>query len=116
VTVSTAERRGARRSTAVRAAAPPIWREPENAERRSTRASGSFSAARGRFAAAAHGTGIYRSTDGGRTWTQLTGHGLPSGITGRIGLAVAPSDPDRVYALIESGRGILWRPDDNGEN
>ncbi len=58
--------------------------------------------------------GIYRSTDGGRTWHRLTGGGLPTGITGRIGLAVAPSDPNRVYALIEAKQGILWRSDDNG--
>jgi photosystem II stability/assembly factor-like uncharacterized protein len=60
--------------------------------------------------------GLYRSADGGRTWTRLTGHGLPDGITGRIGLAVAPSDPNRVYALIESAHGILWRSDDDGAN
>jgi photosystem II stability/assembly factor-like uncharacterized protein len=58
--------------------------------------------------------GLYRSTDGGKTWTHLTGGGLPKGITGRIGLAVAPSDPKRVYALIESTHGILWRSDDGG--
>ena len=58
--------------------------------------------------------GIYRSTDGGRTWKRLTGGGLPAGITGRIGLAVAPSDPQRVYALIEAKHGILWRSDDDG--
>ena len=58
--------------------------------------------------------GLYRSGDGGRTWTRLTGHGLPAGITGRIGLAVAPSDPNRVYALIEAAHGILWRSDDAG--
>ena len=60
--------------------------------------------------------GLYKSTDGGRTWTKLSGHGLPSGITGRIGLAVAPSDGKRVYALIESNQGILWRSDDGGAN
>lgn len=58
--------------------------------------------------------GLYRSDDGGRTWKHLTGGGLPGGITGRIGLAVAPSDPNRVYALIESKHGILWRSDDGG--
>ena len=58
--------------------------------------------------------GIWKSTDGGKTWNRLTGHGLPEGITGRVGLAVAPSDPNRVYALIESKDGILWRSDDAG--
>ena len=59
--------------------------------------------------------GLYRSTDGGRTWSRLSGGGLPEGITGRIGLAVAPSDPNRIYALIESKHGILWRSDDGGK-
>ncbi len=60
--------------------------------------------------------GLYKSTDGGKTWARLTGHGLPDGTTGRIGLAIAPSDPNRVYALIESNKGILWRSDDGGNN
>jgi photosystem II stability/assembly factor-like uncharacterized protein len=60
--------------------------------------------------------GLYKSTDGGKTWTKLVGHGLPSGMTGRIGLAIAPSDSKRVYALIESKQGILWRSDDAGAN
>lgn len=60
--------------------------------------------------------GLYRSSDGGRTWMRLTGHGLPTDVTGRIGLAVAPSDGNRVYALIESKQGLLWRSDDGGAN
>ena len=58
--------------------------------------------------------GLYKSTDGGATWARLTGNGLPAGMTGRIGLAIAPSDPKRVYALIESKEGLLWRSDDGG--
>ena len=58
--------------------------------------------------------GLYRSIDGGKTWTKLTGNGLPAGYTGRIGLAIAPSNPSRVYALIEAKGGILWRTDDAG--
>ncbi|MDB5040717.1 MAG: BNR/Asp-box repeat protein [Candidatus Eremiobacteraeota bacterium] len=67
------------------------------------------------FESGGAGDGIWKSTDGGKTWNQLTGHGLPEGMTGRIGLAVAPSNPNRVYALIESKTpGILWRSDDAG--
>lgn len=58
--------------------------------------------------------GIFKSVDGGVTWHRLAGHGLPPGIMGRIGLAVAPSDSNRVYALIQSTAGLLWRSDDAG--
>jgi photosystem II stability/assembly factor-like uncharacterized protein len=72
------------------------------------------------------GSGIWKSTDGGTTWKRLTGHGLPEHPMGKIGLAVAASDPDRVYALIETGDGVpwhgeetdtgeLWRSDDAGD-
>ncbi|HVR47372.1 MAG TPA: hypothetical protein VMT95_12155 [Candidatus Binatia bacterium] len=60
--------------------------------------------------------GIYKSTDGGATWTKLEGHGLPAYPVGRIGLAVAPSDGNRVYAVIEAKDGVLWRSDDAGAN
>ncbi|MGH7738192.1 MAG: WD40/YVTN/BNR-like repeat-containing protein [Candidatus Tyrphobacter sp.] len=60
--------------------------------------------------------GIWRSTDGGAAWTRLSGHGLPEGITGRSAVAIAPSDPKRIYAIIEAKGGILWRSDDGGEN
>jgi photosystem II stability/assembly factor-like uncharacterized protein len=60
--------------------------------------------------------GLYMSHDGGAHWTRLEGHGLPSGLMGRIGLAYAPSQPSRIYALIESKEGVLWRSDDGGAN
>ncbi len=62
------------------------------------------------------GSGLYKSTDGGSTWTHLEGHGLPSGIMGRIGVAVSGADSNRVYAMIESKEGGLYRSDDGGEN
>ncbi|HLW53338.1 MAG TPA: glycosyl hydrolase [Candidatus Angelobacter sp.] len=61
------------------------------------------------------GSGLYRSTDGGATWKQLTAHGLPEGITGRIGVAVAYNST-RVWALIENDKGGLFRSDDSGDN
>ncbi|HXH28194.1 MAG TPA: glycosyl hydrolase, partial [Candidatus Polarisedimenticolia bacterium] len=61
------------------------------------------------------GSGLYVSRDGGDTWKQLTGHGLPEGVWGKVGVAVAPSDGRRVYALIEAEKGGLYRSDDGGE-
>lgn len=58
--------------------------------------------------------GLYKSTDGGATWAKLAGHGLPTGLIGRIGVAVAPSDSSRVYALIQSKEGFLFRSSDSG--
>ena len=58
--------------------------------------------------------GLYKSTDGGATWAKLNGNGLPDGMLGRIALAIAPSDSHRIYALIESKQGLLWRSDDGG--
>jgi photosystem II stability/assembly factor-like uncharacterized protein len=60
------------------------------------------------------GSGLYVSRDGGDSWKQLTGKGLPEGIWGKVGIAVAPSDGRRVYALIEAAEGGLFRSDDGG--
>ena len=49
------------------------------------------------------GSGLYKSTDGGSTWTKLTGNGLPSGDMGRIGISVFRKDPRVVYVSIEQG-------------
>jgi photosystem II stability/assembly factor-like uncharacterized protein len=63
------------------------------------------------------GSGVWRSTDGGETWERM-GQGLPKGTIGRIGLAIAPSDPERVYVLLEAalGKGALFATDDLGEH
>ena len=60
------------------------------------------------------GGGIYKSTDGGTTWTHLEGHGLPEGLSGRIGIAVS-ADPNRIYALVEAKvNGGMYRSDNSG--
>ena len=62
------------------------------------------------------GSGLYVSRDGGETWKQLTGKGLPGGTWGRVGVAVAASDPRRVYALIEAEKGGLYHSADGGDH
>jgi photosystem II stability/assembly factor-like uncharacterized protein len=73
------------------------------------------------------GSGLFVSLDGGATWKRLQGRGLPTREVGKVVVAIAPSNPNRVYALIETGdgvpwkgketdRGQLWRSDDGGEN
>jgi photosystem II stability/assembly factor-like uncharacterized protein len=61
------------------------------------------------------GGGLHVSRDGGDSWKRLTGKGLPDGIWGRVGVRVAESEPDRVYALIEAEQGGLFRSDDGGQ-
>ena len=61
------------------------------------------------------GSGLHMTYDGGDTWTQLDStNGLPAGELGRIGLALAPSDPSVVYALIESQKNALYKSIDGG--
>jgi photosystem II stability/assembly factor-like uncharacterized protein len=60
------------------------------------------------------GGGLYKSSDGGEHWTALTGHGFPDH-PGHIGLALAPSRPQRVYAMVDVPEtGGLYRSDDAG--
>lgn len=64
------------------------------------------------------GSAIYRSRDGGSTWTRLT-NGLPSGPLGKIGLGMSQKNPKRVYALISTpgvGNGSVWRSEDGGSS
>jgi photosystem II stability/assembly factor-like uncharacterized protein len=59
--------------------------------------------------------GVFKTTDGGDTWEKLAG-GLPEGLTGKIGLAVSPANPDRVWALVNAHdpEGGVYRSDDAG--
>ncbi len=63
------------------------------------------------------GSGVHKSTDGGRTWRKIQ-KGLPGVELGRIGLDLAPSDPDVVYAIVEAARDKsgFYRSSDGGEN
>jgi photosystem II stability/assembly factor-like uncharacterized protein len=61
------------------------------------------------------GSGLYRSNDDGVTWKRLEGHGLPSGVLGRIGVSVSGADGNRVYAIIEAEKGGIYSSDDGGE-
>jgi photosystem II stability/assembly factor-like uncharacterized protein len=60
------------------------------------------------------GSGLYRSGDGGDTWEKVDSGDLPKGDWGKVGVAIAPSDSMRVYALIEAKEGGLFRSDDGG--
>jgi len=65
------------------------------------------------------GSGLYKSTDGGVSWNQITGNGFPSERLGRIGIAIAPSnngnnghDSNRIYAVVDAHEGGIYRSDD----
>ncbi|MBA2305085.1 MAG: glycosyl hydrolase [Acidobacteria bacterium] len=63
------------------------------------------------------GSGLFKSTDGGDTWTEITrAPGLPAGVVGRIGVSVSGADSSRVYALIENEKGGLFSSDDAGKS
>ncbi|MEO1256912.1 MAG: hypothetical protein AAFY41_18785, partial [Bacteroidota bacterium] len=67
------------------------------------------------FKSGGPGSGLYITFDGGETWEKRTDEdGLPKGELGRIGLAIAPSRPNIIYALVESKKNALYRSDDGG--
>ena len=61
------------------------------------------------------GSGLFKSTDGGETWTEITRNpGMPKGLVGKIGVATTAANSNRVYALVENDSGGLFKSDDAG--
>ena len=61
------------------------------------------------------GGGIFKSTDGGDTWNELTrNNGLPKGTVGKVGIAVSPVNSDRIWAIVEAEDGGVFRSDNGG--
>ena len=67
------------------------------------------------FSSGGPGSGLFKSTDGGASWTEIR-EGLPAGDLGRIALAVSPADPNIIYASVEATVSGFYRSDDKGEN
>jgi len=63
------------------------------------------------------GSGLWKSTDGGDTWSDLSRNpGLPKGVLGRIGVTISPADPERIWAIVEAADGGVFRSDNGGKN
>jgi photosystem II stability/assembly factor-like uncharacterized protein len=63
------------------------------------------------------GSGLYKTADGGKSWSHITGHGFPGGILGHIGISVSPANPNRVYTTVDTNdpkTGGIYRSDDAG--
>jgi photosystem II stability/assembly factor-like uncharacterized protein len=61
------------------------------------------------------GSGVFKSTDGGDTWTELTRNpGMPKGMVGKVGITVSPANPERVWAIVEAEDGGVFRSDNGG--
>jgi photosystem II stability/assembly factor-like uncharacterized protein len=69
-----------------------------------------------RFDSGGEGSGLWKSTDGGDTWTDLShAQGLPKGVEGRVSVTISPVNPDRVWAMVEASDGGLFRSDNAGK-
>ncbi|OUS20103.1 hypothetical protein A9Q93_01965 [Nonlabens dokdonensis] len=67
------------------------------------------------FKSGGEGSGLYMTHDGGASWKKITEEdGLPKGELGRIGVAIAPSEPNVVYALVEAKKNALYKSKDGG--
>ena len=67
------------------------------------------------FKSGGTGSGLYITHDGGENWKQITEkEGFPKGELGRIGVAIAPNNPDVIYALVESKKNALYKSEDGG--
>ncbi len=67
------------------------------------------------FKSGGTGSGLYITHDGGENWTQITEkEGFPEGELGRIGVAIAPNNPDIIYALVEAKKNALYKSEDGG--
>ena len=67
------------------------------------------------FVSGGKGSGIYITSNGGAQWEKLSdANGLPAGELGRVGIAIAPSNPNRVYAKVEAKKNALYRSEDGG--
>lgn len=67
------------------------------------------------FNSGGEGSGVHVTHDGGETWTKITSEdGFPKGILGRVGVAIAPSKPNVVYALVEAKKNALYKSTDGG--
>ncbi|MDE1207189.1 WD40/YVTN/BNR-like repeat-containing protein [Tenacibaculum larymnensis] len=67
------------------------------------------------FKSGGEGSGLYITHDGGDNWKKITEkEGFPKGELGRIGVAIAPSNPNTVYALVEAKKNALYKSEDGG--